>query len=222
VLRQLLEPETLELLANEDVRVIFQLLAHTGRRPIEICELDADCLVWAERDGGEVRRPLLRYKREKPPKKRLTLPITEEAADLIHRQQQAVLARYRGRALTDLKLFPTPIQNASGRRGVRPSSMAISLRKWASGLALVASDGSPFRSEDVYPYALRHAYAQRHADAGVQLDVLQELMDHRSPQTTPGLLPGPRGTAARGDPPDGAADGQQGRLSRGQRQLPGR
>ncbi|HTX07984.1 MAG TPA: site-specific integrase [Solirubrobacteraceae bacterium] len=186
VLRQLLEPKTLELLANEDVRAIFQLLAHTGRRPIEICDLDADCLVWAERDAAGVRRPLLRYKREKPPKKRLTLPITEEAADLICRQQQVVLARYRGRALADLKLFPTPIQNASGRRGVRPSSMAISLRRWANGLALVASDGSPFRSEDVYPYALRHAYAQRHADAGVQLDVLQELMDHRSPQTTQG------------------------------------
>ncbi|MFI6808957.1 hypothetical protein ACIBO6_28780 [Streptomyces luteogriseus] len=25
----------------------------------------------------------------------------------------------------------------------------------------------------------RHCYAQRHADAGVPVDVLQELMDHR-------------------------------------------
>src|SRR6202011_3647663 len=34
--------------------------------------------------------------------------------------------------------------------------------------------------------AYRHSYAQRHADAGVPVDVLRELMDHRSVQTTMG------------------------------------
>src|ERR1019366_4099133 len=38
----------------------------------------------------------------------------------------------------------------------------------------------------VFPYALRHSYAQRHADAGVPVDVLRELMDHLSVQTTMG------------------------------------
>jgi site-specific recombinase XerD len=33
---------------------------------------------------------------------------------------------------------------------------------------------------------LRHSYAQRHADAGVPVDVLKELLDHRSIQTTLG------------------------------------
>ena len=36
------------------------------------------------------------------------------------------------------------------------------------------------------PYALRHSYAQRHADAGVPVDVLKELMDHVSVGTTMG------------------------------------
>ena len=35
-------------------------------------------------------------------------------------------------------------------------------------------------------YAYRHTYAQRHADAGVGIDVLRELMDHRKLDTTKG------------------------------------
>jgi integrase len=34
--------------------------------------------------------------------------------------------------------------------------------------------------------AYRHTYAQRHADAGVGIDVLRELMDHRKLDTTKG------------------------------------
>jgi len=34
--------------------------------------------------------------------------------------------------------------------------------------------------------AYRHSYAQRHADAGVPIDVLRELMDHRKLDTTSG------------------------------------
>ncbi|MGH3185019.1 MAG: hypothetical protein ACRDOE_24365, partial [Streptosporangiaceae bacterium] len=36
------------------------------------------------------------------------------------------------------------------------------------------------------PYAYRHSYAQRHADAGVPIDVLAELLDHRSYSVTRG------------------------------------
>ena len=39
---------------------------------------------------------------------------------------------------------------------------------------------------DLHVHSLRHSYAQRHADAGVPVDVLRELMDHRSVQTTMG------------------------------------
>ncbi|MEU4275332.1 tyrosine-type recombinase/integrase [Streptomyces tanashiensis] len=36
----------------------------------------------------------------------------------------------------------------------------------------------------MFPYAYRHTYAQRHADAGVPVDVLCQLMDHRDLSTT--------------------------------------
>jgi integrase len=189
VLHQLLEPATLELLTNQDARVIFQLLAHTGRRPVEICALDADCLDWAEQAATGPRRPLLRYKREKPPKKRITLPITPEAAELIERQQVAVLERYPGRTLRDLKLFPSAKKNTDGRKPVMTYSFGVMLRRWVDGLSLVSADGEAFPSAAVHAYALRHSYAQRHADSVdpvVPVDVLQKLMDHRSIQTTQG------------------------------------
>ena len=40
-------------------------------------------------------------------------------------------------------------------------------------------DGTEMDSARAVPYAYRHTYAQRHADAGVPIDVLAELLDHR-------------------------------------------
>src|SRR5256886_3610319 len=45
---------------------------------------------------------------------------------------------------------------------------------------------TPFDASLITPYALRHSYAQRHADAEVPADVLKELMDHVSVTTTMG------------------------------------
>ncbi|MFE4861175.1 hypothetical protein [Streptomyces sp. NPDC056670] len=42
----------------------------------------------------------------------------------------------------------------------------------------------PFDKVKIFPYAYRHTYCQRHADAGVPPDVLRELMDHRVLDTT--------------------------------------
>ena len=44
----------------------------------------------------------------------------------------------------------------------------------------------PFDRKHIYPYAFRHSYAQRHADAGVPIDVLRDLMDHQQTSTTQG------------------------------------
>jgi hypothetical protein len=39
--------------------------------------------------------------------------------------------------------------------------------------------GAEFDKSKIVPYAYRHIYAQRDADAGVPIDVLRDLMDHR-------------------------------------------
>jgi integrase len=49
---------------------------------------------------------------------------------------------------------------------------------------LRTGDGREFDKARIIPYAYRHSYAQRHADAGVAPDVLRELMDHTVLDTT--------------------------------------
>jgi hypothetical protein len=71
-------------------------------------------------------------------------------------------------------------------------------RNWVDGLPEIAvptavDNGGrqvtrmlPFGKDKIIPYAYRHTYAQRHADVGVDVTVLQELMDHRQITTTQG------------------------------------
>ena len=47
-------------------------------------------------------------------------------------------------------------------------------------------DGTEFTANRLVPYAYRHTYAQRHADAGVPTDVLAQLMDHKNLDVTRG------------------------------------
>jgi len=51
---------------------------------------------------------------------------------------------------------------------------------------LRSRDGAEFDASRIVPYAYRHTYAQRHADAGVGIDVLAELLDHRNLNVTRG------------------------------------
>ena len=60
-------------------------------------------------------------------------------------------------------------------------------REWADRLGpLRTRDGAEFNPAKIVPYAYRHTYAQRHADAGVPIDVLAELPGHRSLNVTRG------------------------------------
>ncbi|TMQ93478.1 phage integrase family protein [Actinomadura soli] len=52
-------------------------------------------------------------------------------------------------------------------------------RAWVDSLPpLLTADGIEYDKSTIVPYSYRHTYAQRHADAGVPLDVLRALMDH--------------------------------------------
>ena len=163
-------------------------MAHSGRRPGEICGLAADCLRYEEEpapDGTKQRRPVLRYLREKPPSKWLSLPINQDAAELIEAQQQRLRAKFPGADLSKLPLLPRRKTNPTGRLPLISATLSYRVGKWAKAIpTLLDENGGPFPRGDVYLYALRHSYAQRHADAGVALDTLQKLMDHRTAATT--------------------------------------
>ena len=106
---------------------------------------------------------------------------------MITSQQERVRQRFPHAPAAKLKLLPTTYRNPDGTKPISRSTLEARHRDWVSTLpALRTSDGAVFDSAKIVPYAYRHSYAQRHADAGVPIDVLAELLDHRSYSVTRG------------------------------------
>ena len=106
---------------------------------------------------------------------------------MIVSQQARVAARFPATPTGELKLLPTDRRIPDGRHAITAFSLGLAHREWVDRLpALTTSEGTPFDRRRVTLYAYRHSYAQRHADAGVPIDVLRELMDHRKLDTTTG------------------------------------
>lgn len=168
-------------ISSPEMRCAIELAIDTGRRPEEICDLPYDCL--AREEGGAV----LVFDNHKANRLGRRLPISEATAAVIVAQQQRVHSRYAHTGVEGLKLLPTDRRNPDGRSAVTAFSVAFHHREWIARLPpLHTTDGAEFDKGRVVLYAYRHSYAQRHADAGVPIDVLRELMDHRKLDTTKG------------------------------------
>jgi hypothetical protein len=169
-------------ISSPEMRSAIELAIDTGRRPEEICDLPYDCLA-RDADGGAV----LVFDNHKANRLGRRLPISEATAAVIVVQQQRVHTRYAHTGVGDLKLLPTDRRNPDGRSAITGFSLAFHHREWIGRLpTLHTADGAEFDKGRVVLYAYRHSYAQRHADAGVPIDVLLELMDHRKLDTTKG------------------------------------
>jgi hypothetical protein len=91
-------------------------------------------------------------------------------------------------------LFPSPVLRSHQSLGhLTASCVGVVFRAWVRRIPnldgeLLGPDGTPlpFDRSLITPYVFRHCYAQRHADAGVPVDVLKELLDHVSVETTMG------------------------------------
>lgn len=167
---------------------VYRIIRDTGRRPEEATSLKRDCLQWI--DG----KPSLIYDNRKRRRHGRRLPISPETARHIQEWQKMrdSLPEMPG---CEEWLFPAP--GATRRTRVRylaaHSFSSRIFRDWVDGIPellddRLGDDGTPIpccRSELV-AYGLRHAYAQRHADAGTSIDVLCQLMDHRSLDVTMG------------------------------------
>jgi integrase len=173
---------------NEDqrqqmIQTIYVVMRDSGRRPREVCSLHAECLEF-DKDGA-----LLIWDNHKAGRTRRRLPITAQTADAITVWQQARQELRSGDRRDDY-LFPA---GAAERIDpyFRPAGLSRSLRAWVASIPEIMSDAvdakgrrMPFDRALIHPYAFRHSYAQRHADAGVPIDVLRDLMDHRQISTT--------------------------------------
>ncbi|MGH8296840.1 MAG: tyrosine-type recombinase/integrase, partial [Steroidobacteraceae bacterium] len=172
----------LDKITSLEVRTGIELTIDTGRRPEEICGLAFDCL--ARDDDGLA---VLVFDNHKANRLGRRLPIAEATAQVIVAQQQRVRARFSDTPVGELKLLPTDRRNPDGRTAITAFSLAFAHREWVLALPeLHSADGTEFDRRRIVLYAYRHSYAQRHADAGVPIDVLRELMDHRKLDTTKG------------------------------------
>ncbi|MGA5285468.1 tyrosine-type recombinase/integrase [Streptomyces griseoincarnatus] len=160
-------------------RTMYIVLRDTGRRPLEIVSLARDCL---ETHNGQ---PTLIWDNHKRKRHRRRLPITTSTADAI-RTWQACRDQLHLPAKGDRYLFPslTPLSDAPY---ISSTYLSDALRLWANALPPLHAEGTDSKGQRllfdrslIYPYAFRHSYAQRHADAGTPVDVLRELMDHKS------------------------------------------
>ena len=185
--------DQLEATSAREIRVAVELMMDTGRRPGEIASLWLDCLE-ADPDG----KPVLVYDNHKANREGRRLPIAAGTAAIITAQQERVRARFPGTPNSQLRLLPSPVKNPASRRHITDAWITDRHRAWADSLPEIAVpiavevEGKlvtkmlPFSKEKIFCYAYRHTYAQRHADAGVDVTVLQQLMDHRNLQTTQG------------------------------------
>jgi hypothetical protein len=177
------------LWSRADTKAMFQtayvVLRDTGRRPGELVSLGADCV---EVDGSE---HALVYDNHKKGRLRRRLPITAETAGAISTWQQH-RAGLLLPAVAGPWLFPA-CNESSGPGHLTTIRLSQALRSWVDAIPVLHSDvpgpdGTPlpFDRRAIYAYAFRHSYAQRHADAGVGVEILKELMDHRDTKVTQG------------------------------------
>ncbi|TQC40119.1 hypothetical protein EEB14_56405 [Rhodococcus sp. WS4] len=115
------------------------------------------------------------------------LPIGDATAELLIEHKQRVRDRFPDTPLAELALLPRATRNRAGTQPIHDDTLASAHRRWVDDLeALHRPDGSEFDKSAVFLYAYRHSFAQRHADAGTPVDVLRELMGHRSIAMTQG------------------------------------
>jgi integrase len=166
----------LDTLEPAEVRAATQIGIDTGRRPEDILGLALDCLA-RDKDGAAV----LVYDNVKANRLGRRLPISNTTATVIISQQDRVRARFPHTPASKLTLLPTSVRNPDGHKAISRSTLEARHREWVTTLATLRTrDGIEFNTVKLVPYAYRHTYAQRHADAGVPIDVLAELLDHRS------------------------------------------
>ena len=172
----------LDDVASPVMRLAIELAIDTGRRPEEICTLTLNCL--SRDDDGA---PVLVYDNHKANRLGRRLPISENTAQLLTDQHSRVRGRWPDTPVAALKLLPTDRRNPDGTKAVTAFSLGFAHRAWVTAMPeLVTADGVVFDKTKIVLYAYRHTYAQRHADAGIGIDVLRELMDHRKLDATKG------------------------------------
>lgn len=104
----------------------LQLSANFGRRPNELCSLNADRI---RLDDGTGQAAIL-YDNFKSGRSKVWLPIDARSAKVVSDWMALLRRRYPSTALTDLALLPAPKNNPHGTKHISANTVAGWFRTW--------------------------------------------------------------------------------------------
>ncbi|WNV83144.1 tyrosine-type recombinase/integrase [Umezawaea sp. Da 62-37] len=172
VMRQMEAPANLALFPSDDGRLILKILMNCGLRLKDARKLPIDCIV---RD--ESGAPYLAWLNYKMRGRMAFFPISEDLATDITEQQRRVAERFpQGSAW----LSPGHQANLDGTKSATNSWWRSQLKVWLGTIKLVHKD----KPTKVTAHQFRHTVGTRLINADVPQHVVQQLLDHMSPQMT--------------------------------------
>jgi site-specific recombinase XerD len=139
-------------------RLVAQVLARTGLRASELCELAADAVTRIGNDGYWLRVPVGKLRNDR------MIPMHAEVVDLFAEwtATNAEHIRATGRLLAD---DHSPIDRRTVHR-------------------IVARIGNIAGIDDMHPHRLRHTLATQAINRGMRLEAIAALLGHRSLEMT--------------------------------------
>jgi integrase len=173
LMRQLETPEALAQFPSDFGRVMLQILIACGLRLKDTRTLPADCVV---RDNAGA--PYLAWLNRKMQDRAAFFPISESLADEIAGQQQRVRTQYPNGSPW---LFPARQANLDGRKHTSGTRFTDELAEWLERVRLADEHGNPVK---VTCHQFRHTLGTRLINADVPQHVVQQLLDHMSPDMT--------------------------------------
>lgn len=151
----------LECTTKHRDRAILELMAYCGLRRSEICGLQAERV---DLHAGEIEIIGKGRKRRTVP---LTLPLSARLRDIIGRQKTGFVFGHPGR-----NRFTRPMSARGVAEIVKRAGIRTGFHQRAPGL------------KNLNPHALRHTFARRMKDRGMDWNDLAMLMGHSDPKLT--------------------------------------
>jgi integrase len=172
LMRQIESPRSIAAFPSADGAVLLRILLSCGLRLGDARRLPFDCIV---RDAQHA--PYLAWVNYKIRQRVAFFPISEELAAHIGEQQR----RTRDRFPTGPWLFTAAQKNLNGSKPMTATAWTRQLDAWLQVIELTDRNGAPAR---VTPHQFRHTLATRLINADVPQHVVQQLLDHMSPEMT--------------------------------------
>ncbi|MDI9886729.1 tyrosine-type recombinase/integrase [Streptomyces sp. HNM0645] len=173
LMRQLENPSNLALIPSDDLRLMIPLLISCGLRMKDARRLRFDCVT-----HDDTGAPYLAWINHKIHGRAAFFPISQDLADEIAEQQRRVESSFPAGSRF---LFPSGQANLNGSKPISDSWCRSLMENWLQRIRLLDEHG---RSARVTFHQFRHTLGTRLINANVPQYIVQQLLDHMSPEMT--------------------------------------